>query len=167
MTLTVNDVILHLQETYKGDEPMIFVGLTLAQARLHMEMMTAAEQDRVFTTLQREADERMLSCFLSLIAQQLRADDEEASGACICCRRPGSWRKLTIYVRLRRSLLSFCDKCCERDDVFEGATPMQIWTQEARDQPFTSEFMSFLMAPTGQYTFDEYHEYHERVRTEG
>lgn len=60
MPLTVNDVILSLQETYKGDEPMIFVGLTLAQARQHMELMTETEQDRVFATLQRDADERML-----------------------------------------------------------------------------------------------------------
>lgn len=163
MPLTVNDVIIHLQETYEGDEPMIFVGLTLAQARQHMELMTEAEQDRVFTTLQRDADEKMLTPFLALIGQQLRADDEEATGSCICCRRPGVWRKLAIYVRLRRSLLSFCDKCCERTDVFEGATPIQIWTQETRVQPFTSAFMGFLMAPTGQYTFNEYN---ERARTE-
>lgn len=135
MTLAVNDVIVHLQETYKGDEPMIFVGLTLAQARQHMEVMTEAEQDRVFTTLQRDVDDKMLTPFLTLVGQQLRADDEEKSGSCICCRRPGSWRKLTIYVRLRRSLLSFCDRCCERLDVFEDATSMQMWTQEARTHP--------------------------------
>lgn len=92
--------------------------------------------------------------FLTLADRQ----DEKITGVCICCKRPGKWRKLPIYVRPERSLLSFCDECCKRDGIFEGATPMQIWAQETGEQPLAILFMSFLMSPTSQYTFDEYNE---------